>query len=167
MAIPKPVPLFPTYQELKDIRLGDFPDLSALLTDTDEWKSKAWVWGQEFLSYIGRNKSEHTYTRFRSEVEKFLLWSFLIHDKPIDEYRKADILQYADFYWQPPLSWICLSNVEKFNFKGGYYTTNKNWAPYRLTIAKGDTSKPDKKNIGPLNKPCIPCSQRSTRSTSI
>ncbi|MFA7554224.1 MAG: site-specific integrase [Spongiibacteraceae bacterium] len=149
MATPKPIPLYPTYKALKDVQLDEFPDLATLLVDTNQWKYKAWFWGQEFLSYIGRNKSEHTFTRFRSEVEKFLLWAFLIKDQPIDEYRKADILEYADFCWQPPLSWICLSNVEKFILKGGLYTSNKEWAPYRLMIAKGDTSKPDKKNYRP------------------
>ncbi|RNL67487.1 tyrosine-type recombinase/integrase [Zhongshania marina] len=149
MAIPKPVPLYPTYKDLKDVRLEEFPDLAAVLADTDQWKSKAWLWGQEFLSYIGRNKSEHTYTRFRSEVEKFLLWAFLIKGKPIDQYRKADILEYADFCWRPPLTWICLSNVEKFLIKGGLYTSNTEWAPFRLMIAKGDISKPDKKKYRP------------------
>lgn len=149
MAIPKPLALYPTYKELKDVRLEEFPDIAALLADADPWKAKAWLWGQEFLSYVGRNKSEHTFTRFRSEIEKFLLWVFLVKDKPLDEYRKADILEYADFCWQPPLTWICLSNVEKFVLKGGLYTTNPAWTPYRLTIAKGDTSKPDKKKYRP------------------
>lgn len=149
MAIPNPIPLYPNYKDLKDVQLNEFPDLAALLSDTDAWKPKAWLWGQEFLSYIGRNKSEHTFTRFRSEVEKFLLWAFLINGKPIDEYRKADILKYADFYWQPPISWICLSNVEKFVLKGGFFTTNKEWAPFRLMVVKGDTSLPDKKKYRP------------------
>ncbi len=149
MAIPKPVPLYPTYKELKDVQLNEFPDVAALLADADSWKAKAWHWGQEFLSYIGRNKSEHTFTRFRSEVEKFLLWAFLIKDKPIDEYRKTDILEYVDFYWQPPISWICLTNVDKFVVKAGLSTTNKEWAPFRLMISKGDTSVPDKKKYRP------------------
>lgn len=149
MAAPKPLALYPVYQELKTVQLNEFPELTDLLSTAQPWKAKAWLWGQQFLSYIGRNKSEHTYTRFRSEVEKFLLWAFLIKDKPIDEYRKTDILEYADFYWQPPLSWICLSNVDKFVLKGGLYTTNKEWAPYRLMTAKGDESKPDKKKYRP------------------
>ncbi|CAA0089047.1 Uncharacterised protein [Zhongshania aliphaticivorans] len=53
MATPKPVPLYPTYKDLKDVRLEEFPDLKSLLTNSDQWKLKAWRWGQEFLSYIG------------------------------------------------------------------------------------------------------------------
>ncbi len=149
MAIPKPIPLYPTYIELKDVKLDEFPDIAVLLSESDKWKSIAWHWGQEFLSYIGRNKSEHTYTRFRSELEKFLLWAFLIKDKSIDQYRKSDILEYADFSWQPPLSWICLANVEKFQIKGGLYLSNKDWLPYRLMSSKADNSKPDKKKYKP------------------
>tara|TARA_B110000211_G_scaffold124537_1_gene143512 strand:- start:4557 stop:5789 length:1233 start_codon:yes stop_codon:yes gene_type:complete len=149
MATPKPIPLFPIYAELKHVRLDEFPELSQFLSDAEPWKQQAWSWGQNFLSYIGRNKSEHTYTRFRSEVEKFLLWAFLIKDKPIDEFRKIDILEYADFCWQPPLSWICLTNHEKFFMQNGLFIHNPDWAPFRLMLSKGDQSKPDKKKYRP------------------
>lgn len=149
MAIPKPLPLYPTYSELKHVKLEEFPELSSFLNESGKWKSVAWTWGQDFLSYVGRNKSEHTYTRFRSEIEKFLLWAFLIKNKPIDEFRKSDILEYADFCWQPPLSWICLSNYEKFIFENGFFVFNKDWAPFRLMLAKGDKSTPDKKKYRP------------------
>ena len=59
MAIPKPIPLFPIYAELKHVNLDEFPELSQFLLDAEPWKSQAWNWGQDFLSYIGRNKSEH------------------------------------------------------------------------------------------------------------
>lgn len=149
MSTPRPLALYPTYAELKDVNLKEFPQLLDYLESSDYWKAKAWSWGQEFLIYTGRNKSEHTYVRFRSEIEKFLQWAFLIKDKPIDELRKADFLDYADFCWQPPLSWICLSNHEKFQLQSGLYVQNKNWAPFRLKLPKGDKSKPDKKQYRP------------------
>ncbi len=149
MATPKPIPLYPIYIELKEVRLEEFPDLNKFFTEAKSWKQQTWSWGQNFLSYIGRNKSEHTYTRFRSEVEKFLLWAFLIKDKPIDEFRKIDILEYADFCWQPPLTWICLTNHEKFFMQNGLFMRNPDWAPFRLMLSKGDQSKPDKKKYRP------------------
>jgi site-specific recombinase XerD len=149
MATPKPIPLFPIYAELKHVHLDEFPGLSQFLSDAEPWKSQTWNWGLDFLSYIGRNKSEHTYTRFRSELEKFLLWAFLIKDKSIDEFRKIDILEYADFCWQPPLSWICLTNHEKFLMQNGLFMQNPDWAPFRLMLSKGDQSKPDKKKYRP------------------
>ena len=145
----KPIPLYPSYKELKQVQLEEFPQLSQFLEESDAWKAQAWSWGQNFLSYVGRNKSEHTYTRFRSEIEKFLLWSFLIKNKAINACRKSDILDYADFCWQPPLNWICLTNHEKFILKNGFFQQNPDWAPFRLKQAKGDQSKPDKKNYRP------------------
>lgn len=152
MAIPKPVPLYPTYNELKSQSIGDYPDLGQFLESGESWWTKNWDWGREFLCYIGRNKSEHTFTRFRNEVERFLLWLFLIKLLPMEQLRKADILEYADFCWQPPASWICLANHEKFVLKDGRYTKNPSWAPYKLKVPKnsGDNhSQPDKKKYKP------------------
>ena len=130
--IPKPVPLYPTYVDLLGFSFDDYPDLKAFLASGEPWWSTHWRWGQEFLGYIGRNKSEHTYTRFRNETERFLLWLFLFKAKPMEQLRKADILEYADFCWQPPASWISLANHEKFLHRNGYYVHNKAWAPFKV-----------------------------------
>lgn len=151
MAIPKPVPLYPTYESLKDFDFREYEELKSFLDSNDSWCTQHWLWAREFLSYTGRNKSEHTYSRFRNETERFLLWVFLIKEKPIDQLRKADILEYADFCWNPPVTWICLANHEKFRYQEGNYVHNKNWAPFRLKIAKSDqsTAEPDKKKYKP------------------
>jgi site-specific recombinase XerD len=152
MAIPKPVPLYPAYDDLKDIDFSEYQELTQFLESGESWWMKHWRWGQEFLSYIGRNKSEHTFTRFRNETERFLLWVFLIKSKPMEQLRKADILEYADFCWQPPVTWICLANHEKFIYQGGYHTQNKSWAPFKLKLPKNiDTNQtqPDKKKYKP------------------
>jgi hypothetical protein len=54
--MPKPlaVPLFPTYNELKNIDLTDYPQLTDLLNQDEPWLKKHWLWGKEFLVYIGR-----------------------------------------------------------------------------------------------------------------
>ena len=92
MPITKPIPLYPTYVELLELSLPDYPELKATLESNESWWSTHWSWGKSFLEYIGRNKSIHTYDRFRNEIEKFLLWSFLEKKSPIDELRKSDIL---------------------------------------------------------------------------
>jgi site-specific recombinase XerD len=142
-------PLFPSYKEIQYIRLDDYPSLAKYFTEHEDWKQRHWEWACDFLKFIGRNKSEHTFTRFRSEVEKFLLWSFLIKCSPIDEYRKKDILEYADFCWQPPLSWIAFTNHDKFISANGAYEPNPDWAPFRVKTAKADETKPDKKKYRP------------------
>ena len=105
----KPLPLYPTYVELNEFDNTDYPEVIKFIENDKPWFSTHWHWGKSFLQYIGRNKSEHTYDRFRNDVEKFLLWAFLIKNKPIDEFRKTDILDYADFCWQPPVSWISIN----------------------------------------------------------
>ncbi len=148
---PKPVALFPAYSELKSLDFGEYKDLKQFLDSGETWWLNHWHWGLEFLSYIGRNKSEHTFTRFRNETERFLLWVFLFKAKPMEQLRKADILEYADFCWQPPVSWICTANHEKFVFHSGHYTQNKLWAPFKLQLPKEapDDQVLDKKKYKP------------------
>ncbi|MBN48491.1 MAG: integrase [Spongiibacteraceae bacterium] len=158
MAIPKPVPLYPIYAELQDIRFDEFPDLKDFLESGESWWPTHWRWGKEFLTYIGRNKSEHTFTRFRNETERFLLWVFLIKGTPMEQLRKADILDYADFCWQPPASWISLANHEKFLYQNGRYIANKSWAPFKLKQPKNGTPEdvtPDKRKYKPSQQTLI------------
>lgn len=152
MAIRKPVPLYPTYDELKNLDFGDYPNLKSFLESGEPWWLNHWRWGQEFLNYTGRNKSEHTFTRFRNETERFLLWVFLVKSSPMDQLRKSDILDYADFCWQPPVSWICLASHEKFQLSNGHYMQNNAWAPFKLKLPKNSTTSdatPDKKKYRP------------------
>lgn len=150
MAVPKPSPLFPTYKDLSSFIPEDYPGIQKTLGELPSWCSEQWDWGKEFLTYIGNNKSKHTYTRFRNEIERFLLWAFLIKAKPIDEYRKTDILEYADFCWKPPVSWIGTSNLEKFIHTNGFYKSSSKWRPFKLQAPKSQSNKSvDKKKYRP------------------
>ena len=151
MSISAPVALYPPYPELNDVNFSEYRQLKSFLDSGEPWWHQHWIWGQEFLSYIGRNKSVHTYDRFRNETERFLLWAFLVKERPIDQLRKSDVLEYADFCWRPPITWICLANYEKFIFENGEFIQNTNWAPFRLNISKANSSdvKPDKKKYKP------------------
>jgi integrase len=148
---PRPYPLFPSYDELDHLKFDEYRELKSFLESGESWWSEHWQWGQAFLSYIGRNKSEHTFTRFRNETERFLLWLFQFKSIPMDQLRKADILEYADFCWEPPVDWICVNNYEKFIFRNGEYTHNPKWAPFKLQLPKKHNSDkaPDKKKYRP------------------
>ncbi|MBL4899834.1 MAG: tyrosine-type recombinase/integrase, partial [Colwellia sp.] len=78
----------------------------------------------------------HTYDRFRNDVERFLLWSFIEKKKPIDQLRKSDLLEYADFCWQPAVTWIGTSNQERFKITNGYSTANELWFPFKMQAPK-------------------------------
>ncbi len=147
----QPKPLFPTYIELCEFELADYPQLADFINNQqDAWWQVHWTWGKAFLSYTGRNKSVHTYERFRNEIEKFILWSMLIKQKPIDELRKTDILEYADFCWKPPVTWIGTSNQERFKLENGYFAINPQWRPFKIQQAKNQQVKEiDKKKYRP------------------
>ena len=146
----QPTPLFPTLPELQSLALKDYPLLHDFITSGPDWRFQHWHWGKDFLLYIGRNKSEHTYTRFRNDVEKFLLWVFLFEQRPLDELRKADILRYIDFCVQPPLDWIRIQLHDRFELQTGYFQSNPQWSPFRMVKPKHDkTHEPDVRQYRP------------------
>ena len=136
MLLNKPVPLYPPYLDLCDFDFDDYPELDKIFSSNESWWLEQFNWGKMFLTYIGRNKSAHTYERFRNDVERFLLWSFIENKKPIDQLRKSDLLEYADFCWQPPVAWIGTSNQERFKITNGYSAANELWFPYKIQAPK-------------------------------
>jgi site-specific recombinase XerD len=151
MSLNKPVPLYPPYLDLCDFDFEDYPELIKIFSSNESWWLEQFNWGKVFLSYIGRNKSTHTYDRFRNDVERFLLWSFIEKKKPIDQLRKSDLLEYADFCWQPPVSWIGTSNQERFKIMNGYSSANELWFPYKIQAPKSQKTQfiIDKKKYRP------------------
>ncbi|WP_077342965.1 tyrosine-type recombinase/integrase [Pseudocolwellia agarivorans] len=151
MPLTKPIPLYPSYIDLLEFDFEDYPELDTIFSSEPDWWLEHFKWGQSFLEYTGRNKSIHTYDRFRNEVERFLLWSFIIKKMPIDQLRKTDILEYADFCWQPPVTWIGTSNQERFKLSNGYSSANELWAPYKIQIPKSQKNQTviDKKKYRP------------------
>ncbi|GHE82844.1 tyrosine-type recombinase/integrase [Thalassotalea profundi] len=151
MSSNKPFPLYPSYIDLLEFDFEDYPELKTLFADNSPWWLECFHWGKLFLEYTGRNKSVHTYDRFRNEIERFLLWSFLIKQQPIDQLRKTDILEYADFCWQPPITWIGTSNQERFKLANGYSSANEFWFPYKIQVPKSQKNQTiiDKKKYRP------------------
>ena len=152
MKLPKPLPLYPTYNELKEIDLSLYPELNCFLNESAEPnRLQHWQWGLAFLHYIGRNKSEHTYNRFRNETERFLIWIFLVKKEPMDHLRKSDILEYVDFCWKPPVAMIALAAYDRFIYRDGCYKVNPKWQPFRMKMPKNQANdhKIDKKKYKP------------------
>ncbi|GAC02898.1 tyrosine-type recombinase/integrase [Paraglaciecola chathamensis] len=136
-----PTPLFPTYVELTEFNLSSYPQLSMFLDKQPIWMKQHWVWARDYLLFIGRNKSEHTYMRFRNDIEKFLLWIFMIDKQPADVLRKPDILRYIDFCVSPPVKWISGRLHDRFLLSNGYFSSNLEWKPFRLTPPKFDKAR--------------------------
>lgn len=141
MATPKSIPLFPTYSELREFDWRNYPQLNEFFNDQPKWCRDHWNWARDYLIFLGRNKSEHTFIRFRSDIEKFLLWSFLIAEKPAVDFRKNDMLDYSEFFFKPPQTWIGLTNADKFSPLAGAYEFNANWKPFRYVAEGADVDK--------------------------
>ena len=140
---PKPRPLFSNRDDcsawFKSQRaMSDFVELRKELAKRSVTEQDAWELGLEFLAYIGRNKSPHTFNRFRGEVERFILWSWFIRKLDLRELRKQDLLDYADFCWYPPANWIALANHDRFVVRKGQMLTNSQWRPFRATLKEND-----------------------------
>lgn len=131
---PIPFCLYPGYDLLKDFRMCDYPEIKMHVAapELPEWILHQWNWGKDYLLYIGRNKSPHTFSRFRIEIERFLLWSMLVKKQPIAQFRKAQILEYIDFCWSPPPRWITSNSNNHLVYSNGYYRTNEQWAPFNM-----------------------------------
>lgn len=54
--------------------------------------------------YVYGRKSEATYSRFRNELERFYLWSWLIAEKSVFDLKREDIEAYVDFMVEPDKS---------------------------------------------------------------
>jgi site-specific recombinase XerC len=128
---PAAIALFPTYERLQHWQAADYPSVAQQLDEGSDGFRQAFAWGREFLTYIGRNKSGATYVRFRNEIERFVIWSYQVHGKAVADCKKADILAYVDFCWQPPVEWIADGVYERFQLQQGQWVQNPAWRPFR------------------------------------
>ncbi|TKB44906.1 tyrosine-type recombinase/integrase [Thalassotalea mangrovi] len=90
---------------------------------------------KEFLQSKGR-RNEATYNLFRSETEKFLLWSWLFAQKSIVTLKRRDLETYIDFVHKPPVTWISSYVYRRFEDLNGYRQVNPDWRPFTIKIPK-------------------------------
>ncbi|AOT08283.1 tyrosine-type recombinase/integrase [Pseudoalteromonas luteoviolacea] len=83
----------------------------------------------QFLYVYGR-KSEATFNRFRNEIERFHLWSWLIQEKSVFELKREDIESYVDFVVEPDKTWLADSVQWRFKNHQGTRQVNPNWRPF-------------------------------------
>ncbi|MBQ4812447.1 integrase [Pseudoalteromonas luteoviolacea] len=82
-----------------------------------------------FLYVYGR-KSEATFNRFRNEIERFHLWSWLIQQKSVFELKREDIEAYVEFVVEPDSKWQAHSVQWRFKNDKGIRQVNPNWRPF-------------------------------------
>ncbi len=129
--------------------LEDYPDTRAFITSIKDRGINAdadYLQAQAFLKSYSR-KSEGTYTSFRNEVERFLIWSWLIEEKSIDQLRRSDIERFFDFLNKPPKPWISKGIYARFIISEGLYRQNPQWRPFSVRATKADTLKAKEQGV--------------------
>ena len=143
-----PFPIFGTYSKFRLLsRVFPYPEdipfiqrEILLLSKEKPFCEHDYAEAVHFLSEYGRRSSQ-TFNAFRTEIERFLLWSWLIAGKSIIHLRKSDINDYMDFSMSPPVSWVNSHQVAHFVRSKSSplsnsieeYTQNKSWKPFKVT----------------------------------
>lgn len=144
-----PQPLFDTFDRFHELNfLGLSAELPAVLSylrglpdrtmATDSYSAV-----RGFLkSYAG---NEATYSSYRTHVERLLLWSALVAEKPLIELRRRDAEAFMEFCLNPPAEWIGPVVKSRFLRVGGRkksesdsYIVNERWRPFAITVPKRD-----------------------------
>jgi site-specific recombinase XerD len=142
-----PHPLFDTFSAFLGLNFqhltGELPAVQdyldsfpAALKAADSYRSV-----RGFLKSYAGNGS--TFNSYRTHVERLLLWSFLVQEKPLLDLRRADAEAFMEFCLRPPASWIGPVIKSRFVRMGGRkiqdtdrYVVNPDWRPFNVTVPK-------------------------------
>lgn len=84
-------------------------------------------------SYRG---SADTFNSYRREIERFLQWSWFIHQQPILKLKRLDIEAFIEFCQKPPKNWIGTKIVSRFSNKDGERPPTPDWKPFIAKVSK-------------------------------
>jgi site-specific recombinase XerD len=120
-----PAPLFDTLENIKENK--EFS--GGVLPDKNDLKH-----AKEFLyNYRG---SEATFNSYRREIERLLHWCAHVAKKNLKDLKRNDIEEFIEFCQSPPLTWIGVKNVARFNEKEGLRIPNPEWRPFVVVVSK-------------------------------
>lgn len=131
-----PAPLFDTLQNLNehaDLAKEIAQEIAVSHAETDFKHAQAFL-----FSYRG---SEATFNSYRREIERLLHWCWRVAKKSLPELRRADIEQFIEFCQNPPLSWIGIKNVARYQLREGLRVVNAEWRPFVASISKSANRK--------------------------
>ncbi|KXS55602.1 MAG: phage integrase family protein [Marinobacter sp. T13-3] len=83
-----------------------------------------------------------TYNRFRSEVQRFLNYLWLVAGRTLDQVDSEVVASYFKFLKNPPASWIAPSIAHGFIDKQGERVINPRWRPFTDQKSKGTRYTP-------------------------
>jgi site-specific recombinase XerD len=144
-----PKPLFDTLEHVCTLYKQSQSDLSGNLIESwlknclgdyynnlPEGALKEYNYTLMFLySYRG---SADTFNSYRREIERFLQWSWFVHQKPILSLKRLDIEAFIEFCQKPLKSWIGTKIVSRFTTVSGERTPHPQWRPFIVKVSKKD-----------------------------
>ncbi|MFT5085072.1 MAG: hypothetical protein ACI9Y1_003129 [Lentisphaeria bacterium] len=120
----------PIYDTLDALELNDAPVPNYV--DMDDYS----ITKKFLIAYQGSPDTFHSYRR---EVDRFLLWVFLVAEKTVRTISREDIEAFITFCQKPPTHWIALKMVSRFVERDGRKTPNPDWRPFVAKTAKFKT----------------------------
>lgn len=136
-----PQPLFETFDRFHDLNFlhlkSELPAVRDFLEafPADRHAVDGYCAVRGFLKSYGGN--EATFNSYRTHVERLLLWSLLVAEKPLLELRRRDAEAFMEFCLNPPSDWIGPVVKSRFLRVGNdTFTINEKWRPFSLTVAK-------------------------------
>ncbi len=85
---------------------------------------------EEALSFLKKYDNKATLTLHSREIERLLLWSWLIIKKSVLYFTDQDIQKYIEFRRALPASWISIKQNLRFIKKGRILRANPDWRPF-------------------------------------
>jgi hypothetical protein len=84
-----------------------------------------------------------TYSTYRGHVERLLLWSLIIREKPVSELKRLDAEAFLEFCKNPPASWVgpiirnrFLADADDTSSSGSDLVPNPKWKPFTQRAPK-------------------------------
>lgn len=157
-----PHPLFESYRRFLELNFQqlseELPTVRAYLATFPEPLNAAegYVAARGFLkSYAG---NEATFNSYRTHVERLLLWSLLVAEKPPLALRRSDAEAFMEFCLKPAPSWVgpmvksrFLRVGDRLKSHDNTYQVNPAWRPFSQTAPKREKH---------LAEPAVPTRRR-------
>lgn len=154
-----PFPLFDAYSATRALtQHSPYPDnapsiMSSImaLDEKIEGVAEDYRVSLQYLLVMGR-KSEQTFNALRIEIERLLLWCWLVRERPLSELKRADYEAFVEFFVSPATSWVGDERQHHFIDQpgsGGIRIQNPKWRPFRVKSLDGSERRTVKRSPSP------------------
>ncbi len=148
------MPIFETYEIFIDM---DFslrePSMACVRQYIETFPAsveanKGYLTTREFLRAFSDNSL--TFTSYRTHVERLLLWTLIIKQKPFFQLKRQDAEDYLEFCRNPPTEWVgpivrgrFVTSDHTESAWGDPVIPNEKWRPFSLKLPKDSSNEPE------------------------